>query len=364
VIANTRRRRFDVVEITNEMPVNRIGGVGTVVENLLSGFEEIGVRALWFLADHPYRPSDVDEILAAYPDVAVGTYDELDRFAAPLAHLHAYAFGPGLVQALDRRPTVFTLHSLLLEEERSNDVDLAGSVRSQEALIAASQEVVLVSEAERSRYGKLGYLRLNERHSVVHNGVRPATRFRSPRGRRTLGFSGRLVPRKRPEYLPMLLREPDFADCTVLVAGKAFSIYARNLVRQLGVEERVRYLGWCGGERLEAFYEAIDVLAVPSAYEPFCMAALEAVARRVPVVCTAVDGLVELLGDHAFYCADPSYESFRDAMRRWRVSTDEELSALAAAARARHEALYTDVTMARAYADRFDALSCRRGTSA
>jgi glycosyltransferase involved in cell wall biosynthesis len=155
----------------------------------------------------------------------------------------------------------------------------------------------------------------------------------------------------------MLLCEPDFADCTALVAGKAFSTDARDLVRRLGVEERVRYLGWCAGERLEAFYEAIDVLAVPSIYEPFCMAALEAVARGVPIVCTAADGLVELLGDHAFYCEDPSYESFRDAMRRWRASSGARRAALADSARARHMALYTDVTMARAYADRFDALS-------
>jgi glycosyltransferase involved in cell wall biosynthesis len=357
VIANTRRRRFDVVEITNEMPFNRVGGVGTVVDNLLTGFEEIGVAAVWFLTDHHYRPSDLDEILARYRNVVVGSYDDLDRFVAPLAHLHAYAFGPGLVQAVYRRPTVFTLHSLLVEEERSNDISLSGGVRSQEQLIAASKEVVLVSESERKRYRRLGYERLNEQLSVVHNGLRPSTRFRSARGRSTLGFSGRLVPRKHPEYLPMLLCEPDFADCNVLVAGKAFSAYARDLVRQLGVEERVRYLGWCGGERLEAFYASIDVLAVPSIYEPFCMAALEAVARGVPVVCTAVDGLVEVLGDHAFYCADTSFESFSAAMRRWRDSAPNELAIVAEAARARHLERYTDVTMARAYAKRFEVVS-------
>jgi glycosyltransferase involved in cell wall biosynthesis len=247
-----------------------------------------------------------------------------------------------------------------VEEERSNDVDLSGAVRSQEELIAASSEVVLVSNAERARYRRLGYQRLNEQLSVVHNGLRPSPRYRSVRGRLTLGFSGRLVPRKHPEYLPMLLCEPDFADCNVLVAGKAFSLYARDLVRRLGIEERVRYLGWCGGERLEAFYEAIDVLAVPSTYEPFCMAALEAVARGVPVVCTAVDGLVELLGDHAFYSADTSYESFRAAMRTWRMSTETDCAALAHAARARHAELYTDVTMARGYASRFEALSNSR----
>jgi glycosyltransferase involved in cell wall biosynthesis len=355
VIANTRRRRFDVVEITNEMPVNRIGGVGTVIENLQSGFAEIGVDALWFLTDHPYRTSDVDLTLARYPNVAAGSYDELRQFSAPVAHLHAYAFSPGLVDALARRPTLFTLHSLLVEEERANDVDLAGSVRSQEELIAASREVVLVSQAERARYRRLGYERLNPRVSVVHNGLRPPGRFRPRRGRTRIGFCGRLVPRKHPEYVPMLLGEPDFADCEALVAGKAFSIYARNLLDRLGVEDRIRYLGWCGGERLEAFYDSIDVLAVPSTYEPFCMAALEAAARGVPVVCSAVDGLEELLAAQAFYCADTSYEAFREAMRRWRASSDDERAAIAHGARARHAVWFTDVAMARAYAERFAA---------
>jgi hypothetical protein len=35
VITNTARRAFDVIEITNEMPLNRTGGVGTVIDNLI-----------------------------------------------------------------------------------------------------------------------------------------------------------------------------------------------------------------------------------------------------------------------------------------------------------------------------------------
>ena len=42
MITNTRERDFDVIEITNEMPHNRMGGMGSVIEALTSGFAAIG----------------------------------------------------------------------------------------------------------------------------------------------------------------------------------------------------------------------------------------------------------------------------------------------------------------------------------
>lgn len=357
MVANTVEREFDVIEVTNEMPWNRIGGVGTVIENLMSGLAATGTKALWFLVDHDYRARDVESILARYDAVAVGTHDDLCRFDTPVVHLHSYAVNERLLDALAGRPIVFTVHSLLAEEERSNDVDLAGAVRWQEDLIAECDRVVLISEAELAHYRRLGYERLNGSVTVVHNGLRRPGRFRSPRARETLGYCGRLVPRKHPEYVQMILREPGFERCRTLVAGKAFSVYARDLVGRLGLEQRARYLGWCGGERLEAFYAGIDVLALPSVYEPFGLVALEAAARGAPVVCTPVDGLVEVLGEHALYVADDSYESFREGMRRWLAADGEELAALAEGAFARYVERFTDVAMARAYRDVFAAVA-------
>jgi glycosyltransferase involved in cell wall biosynthesis len=357
VISNTTERTFDVVEITNEMPRNRIGGVGTVIENLISGFEATGTRALWFLVDHGYRRFEIDEILARYPSVAVGTHEDVRRFHAPVAHLHSYNVNPRLVDALAGRTTVFTVHSLLVEEERSNDVDLSGAVRWQEELLAACDLVVVVSDAERARYRSIGYESLNPRVAVVHNGVRTPDRYRAPRGKVTLGFSGRLVPRKHPEYVQMILRESGFEGCRTLIAGKGFSTYARDLVGRLAIDGRVRYLGWCGGPRLEAFYDAVDVVVLPSIYEPFGLAALEAAARGVPVVCTRVDGLVEVLGDHAFYAEGPTYPAFRAAIGRWLDADEASLAVLAAGARARHRERFTDVAMARAYLEHFEAAS-------
>ena len=363
MICNTAERDFEVIEITNEMPHNRIGGVGSVVEALASGYAALGVRALWYVADHQYLPHEVEAILGAHAGVALGGHAGLSAFRAPVVHVHSYSHAPGLLDALGGTRSLFTVHSLLACEERYNDVDLRGAVADQERLIAACDEVALVSEAERGHYRGLGYERLNRRVSVVHNGIappRPRDAARRRGRRAVLGYCGRLVPRKHPEYVQMVLTEPGFEDCEALIAGKAFSRYARDLVARLGIERRVGYLGWCGGARLEAFYDAIDVLVQPSTYEPFGLAVLEAAARGIPVVCGEVDGLVEVLGEHAYYCDPARYASFRDAVRRWRGDADDRVEAVAEGARARALERYTDVAMARRYVERFAALGRRR----
>jgi glycosyltransferase involved in cell wall biosynthesis len=287
----------------------------------------------------------------------VGPVEALDEFSAPVFHIHSYQQNPTLTAFIADRRSVCTIHSLLALEETSNDVRLGSAVAWQEKLIADSACAVVLSRAERAKYFALGYERLNPRVRVIHNGVRKPPHFRAPREKRVLGFCGRLVPRKHPEYVQMMLNEPGFEDCRVLIAGRGFSAYARNLVRDHDLDARVDFLGWCAGERLDAFFDSIDVLAVPSIYEPFGLVAVEAAARGIPVVCTAIGGLVEVLGGHAFYSADTSYSAFRAAMREWHAATPEELVARCGAAHFRYERCFTDRMMGRRYRRLFDALS-------
>ena len=357
MIANTADRDFEVIEITNEMPHNRMGGVGSVIESLMSGFSSLGVRVLWFVTDHEYGPQEVEAMLDGPQPIAFGRPEELAAFRAPVAHVHSYRHAPDLLAALDGARSLFTVHSLLVEEERSNDVDLGDAVAGQERLISVCDEVALVSAAEREHYERLGYLRLNPRVSVVHNGILAPPRRGVVARREAIGYCGRLVPRKHPEYAPLVLLEPGFEACRTLVAGKAFSRYTRDLVEERGLEHRVRYLGWCAGARLEAFYDAIDVLVQPSTYEPFGLAALEAAARGIPVVCTAVDGLVEVLGDGAFYCDGTDFDAFCAAMRRWRDASLDELAERTELAHRRAHAAFTDVAMAERYRVRFAELA-------
>ena len=98
------------------------------------------------------------------------------------------------------------------------------------------------------------------------------------------------------------------------------------------------------------------MLAVPTIYEPFGLVALEAAARGIPVVCPRTDGLVEVLGEYAFYCEDTSYEAFREAMRRWDAASPEVLAAMSAGAYKRYLEAFTDLAMARRYCALFAEL--------
>jgi glycosyltransferase involved in cell wall biosynthesis len=63
-----------------------------------------------------------------------------------------------------------------------------------------------------------------------------------------------------------------------------------------GIPTRVRFFGWQADP--SRFYKASDIFVLPSRYEADPLVALEAAACSLPVVATAVNGVVELLGDN------------------------------------------------------------------
>lgn len=68
-----------------------------------------------------------------------------------------------------------------------------------------------------------------------------------------------------------------------------------SLAEQLGVRERIEFVGWIPHHELPAYYRRMDVFVAPSRRESFGVAALEAAACGVPVVATAVGGLPEVV---------------------------------------------------------------------
>jgi glycosyltransferase involved in cell wall biosynthesis len=70
------------------------------------------------------------------------------------------------------------------------------------------------------------------------------------------------------------------------------------LAAQLGLADRVRFAGFVPhGRGLVAVLDAGDVFVLPSRSEGLPHSVVEAMARGLPVVATAVGGLPELLGD-------------------------------------------------------------------
>jgi UDP-glucose:(heptosyl)LPS alpha-1,3-glucosyltransferase len=61
----------------------------------------------------------------------------------------------------------------------------------------------------------------------------------------------------------------------------------------LGIEARVRFFG--GQQDVRPFYAAADVFCLPTLYDPFPNAALEALACGLPVVTSTTSGVAELI---------------------------------------------------------------------
>jgi glycosyltransferase involved in cell wall biosynthesis len=350
MISNCTSSNYDLIEITNELPINRFGGVGSVIENLVSGFKSLNIKVLWFVVDHPYNNNEIKYILKNYSNVAIGQYIDLSNFNAPVVHLHTYNSNLTIFNYLKNKKIIYTIHSLMICEAISNDVDITFGIKQQEHMISVCDEIVLISEAEKKWYYKYNYHKLNSNVHIIHNGLNQIRNFEhKPLSKKVIGFCGRLVPRKRPEYVHMLLTEDDFKDCSVIVAGRGFSQYVKDILQQNNLLERVHYIGWCGGARLDSFYKAIDVLAISSVYEPFGMVALEASARGIPIVCNRIGGLAEILSDNVFYSEDITYESFRNAMKEWLHADNKILQQKTHKAYNRFINHFTDIRMAQKY---------------
>jgi glycosyltransferase involved in cell wall biosynthesis len=71
----------------------------------------------------------------------------------------------------------------------------------------------------------------------------------------------------------------------------------RRLAVKLGLRERTEFLGDIAHEQVPATLARLDVFAMPSTYEGFGVAALEAEAMEVPVVASAIYGLPDVVDD-------------------------------------------------------------------
>jgi glycosyltransferase involved in cell wall biosynthesis len=95
----------------------------------------------------------------------------------------------------------------------------------------------------------------------------------------------------------------------------------RRLAGRLGVECYVRFFG----PRMdtERFYQAADLLVLPSLYETFSLVAHEAAASRIPLVATPVHGSQELIGDdEAGLLVERTPEAVGDALARLGADTE------------------------------------------
>jgi glycosyltransferase involved in cell wall biosynthesis len=111
-----------------------------------------------------------------------------------------------------------------------------------------------------------------------------------------LGTLARLHQTKGIDVLLRALVE--LPDVTAVVVGSGPEDAAlRALARALGVEQRIRFVGW--SERSRDYLQGFDVFVLPSRVEGQPLTIIEAMLAELPVVATAVGGVPELVAEGA-----------------------------------------------------------------
>jgi glycosyltransferase involved in cell wall biosynthesis len=156
--------------------------------------------------------------------------------------------------------------------------------------------------------------------------------------RRYLLFVGVLEPRKNLVRLVRAYRRAVAAGALphALVLAGPMGWRSRQLLREVATAGPgdVVLTGRVGARELDALYRGASAFAYPSLYEGFGLPVLEAMARGVPVVASAVSSLPEVAGDTAVLVDPRSTGQLAEAIER--VLADEDLAArLSAAGRAR-----------------------------
>jgi mannosylfructose-phosphate synthase len=236
---------------------------------------------------------------------------------------------------------IFTPHSLGLWKRRQMEHDFPGDVESFEekynfaeriayerAIMAGSRLVIATTPAQLEMLQD-EYHVPDDRVEMIPPGYDDARFYPVGAGTRSairerLGFRGnvivalgRLAPNKGYDLLINAFavtaeRVPD-AMLHLAIGGEVSSAIEESLLdglkdvaRERGIEDRVRFGGFVADEDLADFYRAADLFVLSSRYEPFGMTAVEAMACGTPAVLTLHGGLWPAMtyGRHALI-ADP-----------------------------------------------------------
>ena len=102
-----------------------------------------------------------------------------------------------------------------------------------------------------------------------------------------------------------------------------FSRATAALVREIGLDETVHFVGLVPNDQIHSLYRSADVFAFPSWAETFGIPLVEAMACGVPVVAADIEVNREVAADAAVYHAVSNPESL--AAQLIRVLEDREL---------------------------------------
>lgn len=244
-------------------------------------------------------------------------FRQLQHMDYDLVHSH-YWLSVWAMEKLRERwlvPHVATFHTLGEVKNRVQPVETEPQLRlaiERECIAAVDGIIAFTGEEKDNLIGIYGaredsitVIPAGVDLALFHPGDKAKARRRlglSPESKLLL-FAGRLDPIKGVDILlNSMTCLNDVSNLHLLVAG-GDTVSGGEMDRlvamagELGIADKVTFLGTVEHERMPLFYNAADVCVVPSYHESFGLAALEALACGTPVVAARVGGLATIIID-------------------------------------------------------------------
>ena len=211
-------------------------------------------------------------------------------------------------------PLVTTFHTLARVKAQGGDFESDIREKSESDIIGCADAICVSCTEEERQFIEL-YGNPPGTLEIVAPGVEHA--FFAPgekRGaRHALGiafdvpvflFVGRIQPLKGLDVAVQALAQLQAKNAQLIVVGGASGSEGNEelekvmqLARGLGVHNNIRFVEPQAHHMLSTYYRAADVVVVPSRSESFGLVALEAAACGIPVVASAVGGLLTIIDD-------------------------------------------------------------------
>ncbi|MEW5809768.1 MAG: glycosyltransferase [Actinomycetota bacterium] len=305
----------------------------------------------------PPRRIPKDDLAQYMPEFGNVLAEHWKQWRPDIAHAHFWMSGLATMRAARRHhiPVVQTFHALGVVKRRhqgSDDTSPDDRIRLETDLARTVDWVAATCTDEVAELQRLG--RDAAAISVVPCGVDPGefchvgpAATRSTAGR--IVSVGRLVPRKGFETVIRAMPQMPTAEL-VIVGGPDKSELDHDaeaqrlnaVAAQCGVADRVHLYGAIARDEMPMLLRSADVVAATPWYEPFGIVPLEAMACGVPVVSSAVGGMLDTVVDEVTGRLVPPRDPQRCAEAITPILADAALRrTLGLAGRARVEELYS-----------------------
>jgi glycosyltransferase involved in cell wall biosynthesis len=252
-----------------------------------------------------------DDLLAHMPAFGRFLARQWNDEAPDIAHAHFWMSGIATLRAARccNVPAVQTFHALGVVKRRhqgTQDTSPPARLTLERSVAQTADWVAATCTDEVFELVRLG--RPRSRTSVIPCGVdldrfRPDGARAFSRNRRIVSV-GRLVPRKGFDILIRAMAAIPDAELLIVGGPDASELSADPEARRLtslalkfGVSHRVRLCGSVSRAEMPDVLRSADVVACTPWYEPFGIVPLEAMACGVPVLATAVGGMLDTVVD-------------------------------------------------------------------